>query len=160
MKKNPIVDVESIMARIQSRLLRRNKDEYLQSLSALPEVHRSLWSTWIVQCEVENGGFAQYFWNIEAEGFYDLAESGFIALGATEPLEIFRNARKLITPHLRLMRTWQGSDDRFTKYKPLLKKEGISNRFYSLDEQFFSLKPPFSKVRERYIEANVQALTI
>ena len=147
------------MERIQARLVRRNEEEYLLSLRALPEPHRSLWSTWIVQCEVENGGFAQYFWNIEADGFYDGAESGFTALAASGHLEIFRNARALITPHLPVMHGWQGANDRFSKYKPLLKRQGLYDQFLKLDGQFYDLRPSLPDLRQHYISANANALS-
>lgn len=147
------------MERIQSRLVRRPEEEYLRSLRALPEPHRSLWSTWIVQCEVDNGGFAQYFWNIEAEGFYDEAEHGFNALAASRHLEIFRLARRLITPHLPVMHTWQGADDRFSKYKPLLNRESLYDQFLRLDGQFYDLRPSLSDLRQHYISANADALS-
>jgi hypothetical protein len=153
------IEVEAVMQRIQARLVRRTEEEYLRSLRALPEPHRSLWSTWIVQCEVENGGFAQYFWNIESEGFYDEAEGGFAALSAPEHLEIFRRARGLVTPHLPVMHTWQGADDRFSKYKPMLKREGLYDQFLRLDGQFYDLRPSLPDLRQQYISANADALT-
>ena len=159
MKRVSIPDREAVMERIQARLARRNEDEYLRSLRALPEPHRSLWSTWVVQCDVENGGFAQYFWNIEAEGFYEEAESGFTALGASGHLEVFRKARALITPHLAVMHTWQGANDRFSKYKPLLRRQGLYDQFLKLDGQFYDLRPSLADLREHYISANADALS-
>jgi len=159
MKHVPDSEVEAVMGRIQERLVRRNEEEYLGSLRALPEPHRTLWSTWMVQCEVENGGFAQYFWNMEAEGFYDEAERGFTALAASGHLEIFRRARGLITPHLPVMHTWQGANDRFSKYKPLLKKEGLYGQFLKLDGQFYDLRPSLPDLRQQYVSANEDALS-
>jgi hypothetical protein len=159
MKRASSPDVAAVMERIQSRLVRQPEEEYLRGLRALPEPHRSLWSTWMVQCEVENGGFAQYFWNIEAEGFYDEAERGFAALAALGHLEIFRLARGLITPHLPLMHTWQGANDRFSKYKPLLKREGLYNQFMKLDGQFYDLQPSLPDLRQQCISANADALS-
>jgi hypothetical protein len=155
----PNPDVEAVMECIQARLVRRPEEEYLRSLRALPEAHRNLWSTWVVQCEVENGGFAQYFWNIEVEGFYDEAEHGFSALAASRHLEIFRRARGLITPHLLVMHTWQGASDRFSKYKPLLQREGLYNQFLKLDGQFFELRPSLADLWQLYISANADALS-
>jgi hypothetical protein len=152
-------DVEAAMERIQVRLNRRTEEEYLLSLHALPKPHRSLWSTWVVQCEVENGGFAQYFWNIEAEGFYDEAERGFTALAASGHLQIFQQARGLITPHLPVMHTWQGANDRFSKYKPLLKREGVHDQLLKLDGEFYDLRPSLLDLRQQYISANVDALS-
>ena len=147
------------MERIQARLARGNEEEYLRSLRALPEPHRSLWSSWIVQCKVENGGFAQYFWNIEAEGFYDEAENGFTALAASGHLAIFRSARALVTPHLSVMHGWQGANDRFSKYKPLLKRAGLYDRFMKLEGQFYDLRPSLPDLRQHHISANAEALS-
>ncbi|MGO8931618.1 MAG: hypothetical protein ACLQU3_32595 [Limisphaerales bacterium] len=61
------------MDAIAAKLDQTNEQKYSASLRALPGSERALWSTFIVQCEVENGGFAQYFWKMESEGFYDEA---------------------------------------------------------------------------------------
>ncbi len=146
------------MERIQARLIYRPEEEYLRTLVALPETHRSLWSTWIVQCEVDNGGFAQYFWNIKLDGFYDEAESGFARLAASRHLEIFRRARAIITPHLPVMRTWQGVNDRWSKYKRFLERKGVYDQLSRINSQFDDLRPSLPDLRVKYISANATVL--
>jgi hypothetical protein len=150
-----IIRVDEVMSAIKSRLTQHNEEEYLASLQQLPAPQRHVWASWIVQCEVENGGFAQYFWNIENEGFYGEAETGFEALGATGHLKLFREALTLIQPHLKVMHSWQGANDRFSKYKPLLKETGIYEKFSSLDGKFDRLQPSLEELRESYIKSHI-----
>jgi hypothetical protein len=159
MRRASRVDVDSVMESIQTRLKFQNQIEYLLKLRELPKPHRSLWATWIVQCEVDDGGFNQYFWNMEAEGFYDEAELGFTELGAIKHLRIFKSARTLIMPHLQVMHTWQNANDRFSKYKPLLNKEGIEDRFSKLEIRLDHVRPTLPEIRKIYINANAEAFS-
>lgn len=153
------INVDEVMDAIQSRLTRSSEAEHLASLRLLPDPQRHVWATWILQCEVENGGFAQYFWNMEAEGFYDETDAGLAALGASAHLALFREALALIRPHLTVMHSWQGATDRFSKYKPLLKETGIYERFSSLDGKFYDLQPSLPNLRERFIRSYVSSFT-
>ena len=125
----------------------------------LPAPQRHIWATWVLQCEIENGGFAQYFWNMEDEGFYDEADAGLVALGASGHLDLLREAIELIRPHLDAMHSWQGANDRFSKYKPLLKKTGIYEKFSSLDKKFYNLKPSLADLTEYFIRSHVSSFT-
>lgn len=154
-----IIKIGEVMDAIQSRLAQHNQEECLASLCQLPAPQRHIWATWVLQCEVENGGFAQYFWNIEPEGFYEEADIGLAALGASRHLEIFREALALIRPHLTAMHAWQGANDRYSKYKPLLKETGIYERFSSLDSRFYDLKPTLADLREGFIRSHVSSFT-
>lgn len=129
-----------------------SEKRYLESLCALSPGQRAIYSTWIVQCEVENGGFAQYFWNMEEECFYDEAARGFAHLGATTHLEIFEEALKSIQPHLQSMHKMQGPQDRFTLYKPLLKRENLYDKFIGLDCKFYDARPSLKEIRLEYIK--------
>ena len=43
----------------------QGSDEYVAFFKALPPEKRLIWATWRLQGEVDNGGFGQYFTNIE-----------------------------------------------------------------------------------------------
>ena len=143
---------ESVIEKIDRSLTHSTEKQCLESLRALPEGKRAVFSTWIVQCEVENGGFAQYFWNIEEEGFYDEANHGFKTIKADIHLAIFIEALDVIRPYLSQMHTMQGPKDRFEIYKPMLIKEGLADKLWALDNRFYETKPSLSEIRCRYIQ--------
>lgn len=147
-----------VMEDIERCLTRSTEKQYLESLRALPQGRRALYSTWIVQCEVENGGFAQYFWNIEEEGFYDEAIKGFEIIGATTHLDLFTEALSLIRPFLPRMHAMQGPKDRFDVYKPMLMKEGLTPKIMALDSRFYQAKPSLSEVRIKYIRQHPETM--
>jgi hypothetical protein len=147
----PQLITEAVMAAIGRKLDQTTEQKYLTSLRNLSRGEHALWFTFIVQCEVENGGFAQYFWNMESEEFYGEAAQGFAELGATQHLAVFNEALRLISPHLPAMHAMQGPEDRFKKYKPLLKKTGLYDLLTRLDARFYELRPSIADLRERYI---------
>ena len=144
-------EVEDVVPRIYEGVSTADESQYLAGLRRLSKGPRSVMATRIVLLEVNNGGFAQYFWNMEDEGFYDEALMGFVELGAEEHRRIFVNALKLITPFLELMHTMQGADDRYGKYKPLLQKEGVYDKLMELDGQFYDVRPSLTKLQAQYI---------
>ena len=58
--------------------------EYVAYFKSLPLEKRLLWATWRLQDEVANGGFGQYFTNIEDDCYIDEALDGLTTLGAFE----------------------------------------------------------------------------
>ncbi len=147
-------EVETVMSRIHDAIGGTNETERLVSLQKLPKAARVAWATWIVQCEVENGGFAQYFWNMESEGYYAEALAGFDEMGATRQREIFATAWDLIKPQLPIMHTMQGPSDRFARYKPLLVKEGLATKLGELDSAFYHASPSLEEIRAKYLAAH------
>lgn len=143
---------DQLLDMLNTRLDHTSEKRYLESLRSLSLGQRAIYSTWIVQCEVENGGFAQYFWNMEEEGFYDEAIIGFAHLEATAHLKIFEEALESIRPHLQNMHKMQGTQDRFTLYKPLLQREDLYDKFIELDCKFYDLRPSLEEIRLEYIK--------
>lgn len=62
----------------------QGSDEYVAFFKSLPPEKRLIWATWRLQGEVDNGGFGQYFANIEDECYIDEALDGLTTLGASE----------------------------------------------------------------------------
>ena len=130
----------------------QDEQAHLTSLRKLGSRQRAAWVVSCLKCEIDNGGFAQYFWNIEDEQFYEEAKSGLAQVGATEHLSIFSAAYDLIQPHLARMHTWQGPDDRFTKYKPFLKESGLYERLQGLDGRFYDQTPDINAILARFLK--------
>jgi hypothetical protein len=154
-----VINVDKVMDAIESQLTQGNQEECLASLRQMPASQRHVWAAWVLQREVENGGFAQFFWNIEPEGFYDEVDAGLVALGASGHLDLFREALVLIKPHLVVMHSWQGANDRFSKYKPFLKETSIYERFSDLNGKFYDLQPSLEDLRIDFIRSHASSFT-
>jgi CRISPR/Cas system endoribonuclease Cas6 (RAMP superfamily) len=107
-----------------------------------------------MQQTVENGGFKQYFWNYEDTRFYDELRQGLQELNATAHLNVFERAFSLIQPHLTAMRQMHDLNDYFSKYKPLLKSDGTSDKLLNLDAEFYDLRPTLTQIRVGYMKRN------
>jgi hypothetical protein len=64
------------------------------ALLGLSRGFQVVYMTWIVEAEVLNGGFNQYFWNSSGE-FADLTPAALREIGATEAAPIMQNALKI-----------------------------------------------------------------
>jgi hypothetical protein len=64
---------------------------------ALSEHEKLFFAVGLLQLEVFNGGFDQYFFN-SSSSYYRFAEEGLIALGATKTLEMLHQAKQMLFP--------------------------------------------------------------
>ena len=64
---------------------------------ALSEHEKLYYAVGLLQLEVNNGGFDQYFFN-SSSSHYQFAEKGLIALGATDTLETLHQAKEMLFP--------------------------------------------------------------
>ena len=124
----------------------RDKDAYLKSIRALPIGLRAFWATWIVQCEVENGGIGQYFWNMRDEAFYEEARSGFRLIGAQEVLQLFEEALQIRNTYLPRTKSLKKWDDyvKIMGYVPLEENHAdFPSRFLDALEKMRSIRVAF-----------------
>ncbi len=63
----------------------------------LSEPEKLYFTVMLLRNEVNDGGFHQYFIN-SSGSYYDYAEKGLIALGATQTLELLRKAKDILFP--------------------------------------------------------------
>ena len=77
----------------------QGSDEYVAFFKSLPPEKRVIWSTWRLQGEVDNGGFGQYFTNIEDDCYIDEAIAGLTTLGASEHRTMFEQVIKYRDEH-------------------------------------------------------------
>jgi Domain of unknown function (DUF4375) len=64
----------------------------------LSHPQRLYFAVGLLEGEVYNGGFEQYFSN-DSGSYYTYAEEGLIELGAFQTLELLRQAKKVLFPH-------------------------------------------------------------
>ncbi|MEI6536189.1 MAG: DUF4375 domain-containing protein [Verrucomicrobiaceae bacterium] len=78
--------------------LKPAKNDYNAAIRKLPQPWRAVYTTFWLQCEVNNGGHHQFFWNsdgaLNAETQADLE-----FIGATPFLTFFTEARKIYDAH-------------------------------------------------------------
>ena len=65
--------------------------------NALSEPEKLYYATALMQNEVHNGGFHQYFFN-SSGSYYEYAQRGLTEFGATQTLELLRQAKQVVFP--------------------------------------------------------------
>lgn len=143
--------LEEVVSQLYKELEAMGEAGRLAKLRQLPSGPRAILATWTLLWEVNNGGFAQYFWNQEEEGLYDEALAGLERIGADRHRQILAEALELIRPQLASMHTMQGPDDRFGKYKPMLEETGLYDKLQKLDSQFYDVRPSLLLFQAHYV---------
>lgn len=117
-----------------------------QILATLPPGVQALYLTWIVEGEVKNGGFNQYYWNTNDQ-FADQAVQAFEFFAATEHAALMREANRLREMERPVMEKYknQGTLTAFSESYNESKLGPLDDRFYNLDEKLSDLR--ISKVR-------------
>jgi hypothetical protein len=136
--------VEQAIVDIVAARIRQSDGPAIDSVMALPVGYRVVYATWVLEVEVANGGFLQYFYNSRGH-FIDEAADGLELLEAMEHLAIFDAAVVRVTDELeRLGPFWQqGTLDGFAaSYKVSALDE--------FDEKWFKLGG-LSRARLAYI---------
>ena len=121
-----------------------DQDEYVAYFKALPHPQRVIWATWVLQAEVDNGGFGQYFANIDHDCFIDEAIDGLTALGATDHREILEK----VTAYRREHADEIGPSPTFDQYHEIMGVaaldrafgENIGFRFINKNDELYALR--------------------
>jgi hypothetical protein len=96
---------------------------------------QALYSTWLVQLEVENGGFNQFFWNSSA-AFAEDAVRGFEFFGLTDLAALTGDAIAVHAAEAHQMETLkrQGTIEAFSESYKHTKLEPLDERFMALSD--------------------------
>jgi len=107
----------------------------LELLNALPEGLRAFFAVWLVDSEVKNGGFSQYFWN-RGDGGAAIAVFGFRLLGAEdhaalmeEAIEVRERERAVMSPFVA-----KGTLEAFSESTKHTKLFPLDMRYYGLPD--------------------------
>jgi hypothetical protein len=102
----------------------------------------SVYSTWIVEAEVSNGGFNQLYFNTSEE-FGEWAEEGFRAIGAARFAELMRQANSI----------YNGIKEDLEKFNERRTESYDDNPLNELDDKFDELykDEPLSQLKVEYI---------
>jgi hypothetical protein len=127
--------------------------ELLKLLAALPEGYGVVYTTWILDAEVANGGFHQYFWNTDGH-FVDLVTRGVERLHSEEH-------QRALDEAVRLFRA-EGKPDvsglEAQEQLALFSKTAMESPWASLDARWYEL-PELSLARIRFIRAHADLFT-
>jgi Domain of unknown function (DUF4375) len=114
----------------------RSDDGVSARYDALTKGQRMLWATMVVEGEVNNGGFNQYFFNTGGETLAD-AIRGFETFGSTEHAKLAREAAELYRKDRERIAQAraEGTLDAFSESYE-------SEPYAALDSRFFELASP------------------
>lgn len=126
-------DIGSAIAQhVELRVGARQSDRP-SAVAALPPGTRAVYTTWLVDLEVNNGGFNQFFFNPYGE-FAGLALAGYELLGAEDYAAIMRAA----------IATREAERDRMSPYYDAHTLEAFSESYQhtelgELDQRYYAL---------------------
>lgn len=119
-----------------------------ETIDALPTSFRGFFVTWMLEAEVNNGGFNQFFWN--SYGYW--AEDAISALedyGAKDHAEITKKAVAMFLSEA----------DSHRKFREVGTLEAFSESYKhtdlgDLDNEFYALEESLSELRIAYVRRN------
>jgi len=132
------------------------KDEYFRFFDNLPRPQKAIWSTWILQLEVDNGGFEQFFYNLWDDLLLSYCMEGLAEISAHKILYLLRKAINLVED----CRTELDSTTKYEDWLNILKCHGVENKLYQLDNKFYQCKKEYYELRKRYIRDNIESFAM
>jgi Domain of unknown function (DUF4375) len=109
-----------------------------------------IWSTWLLQSEVENGGFGQFFRNQSDEFWHEAADTGLSGLGAWELRSIYREARDDYKRH----QSSFSADTAWSDYVKIMGVVPMDNRLRKIHSRFLNRMEEFYALRRSFIISN------
>jgi hypothetical protein len=108
-----------------------------------------LYTTWVLEGDVNNGGFNQYFWNTEGK-FVDMALAGYARVGASAHVDIVQRAIAVYKEEAEMMQDFKDEStvDAFCESYEHTKLNDLDTEFFALDEDV-------SGLRVRYIRQHL-----
>lgn len=129
-------------------------DDYeneLNNVKKLSKGQQAFFSTWIIEGEVNNGGFNQFYFNSSGQ-YAKMAEMGFMTIGAEKFSELTKRANKIYAANKeRLEEFDDGTMESFSEsYK--------DNPLNDLDTEFYNLydSEKIGELRIKYIQENTK----
>ena len=128
-----------------------DKREEREIVKTLTPGQRAIYVAWIVEAEVNNGGFNQFYFNSSGQ-LADMSEEAFKTIGATKFADLVRQAN-LIYDEIKedLEKYNDGTTESFSKSYE-------ENPLNDLDDKFYKLyaDEPLSPIKIKYIRENVK----
>jgi hypothetical protein len=135
---------EAVLDYVSSKIGNNYEHEH-EIVTTLPKGFQTIYSTWWVEAEVNNGGFNQYFWN-SAGQFRKEALEGYKILGATEHADLMDQAIKI----------YDQEAGRLQKFKEKGTVAAFSESYKDdplkqCDDKFYKIKTDVSALRVKFI---------
>ena len=109
-----------------------------------------LYTTWILEGEVNNGGFNQYFWNTEGKTA-DMALAGYRLVGAEAYADVVRRAIATQKEEAEMMQEFKDKDT-----LEAFSESYEHTKLNALDDEFFDLEEDVSALRVKYIRQHLE----
>jgi hypothetical protein len=131
----------------------KQPDQRKRVLAKLPSGFRVFYATWLIEAEVMNGGFNQYFWNSSSE-FAEVTPEALKTIGDPIAADLMSRALKTALDELPTI----------TKFKKLGTLQAFSDSYKhtkltEFDSAFAKRAEAFPALRVKYIRANPQLFT-
>ena len=143
----PDSEVEQAVLDYAYSKVENNYQRELEIVRSFPPGVRAHYITWIVEAEVNNGGFNQYYFNTD-EKFAAEAVTAFEYFGASEHAALMREANNVRAAEAREMDRFkdEGTLEAFSESYKHSKLGPLDDRFYKLSENLSQLR--IARIRE------------
>lgn len=128
---------DAILQHVEWRV-RKHKGDHAAAVDALPPGVRAVYATFLVDAEVNNGGFNQFFYNPHGV-LAGVALAGYELLGAEEYAEIMRSAiATRETERERMAQFYEaGSLEAFSESYQHTELGEVDQRYYALGDRIY-----------------------
>lgn len=144
----PDADVEQAVIDYVISKLEGKEDHEAEIVAGLPSGVRATWLTWIVEAEVNNGGFNQYYFNTDGQ-FASDAVAAFEYFGAKEHAALVKEANAVRAAEAAEMAKFkaQGTLEAFSESYKHSRLGPLDDRFYKLTENLSQLR--IARIRQK-----------
>ena len=144
----PDADVEQAVVDYVVSKLEGKEDHEAEIVAGLPVGVRATWLTWIVEGEVNNGGFNQYYFNTDGE-FASDAVTAFEYFGAKEHAALMKEANAVRAAEAAEMAKFkaQGTLAAFSESYKHSRLGPLDSNFYKLTENLSQLR--IARIRQK-----------
>jgi hypothetical protein len=137
--------IDNIFCKLESNDSSEKQYDLIKSLS---KGRQSVFATWVLEGEINNGGFNQYFYNFSSSGQYaEEARDGFMLINANKHADLTQKAIDVILKNAKKLSKFKdGTLESFSKSYE-------NNPLNPLDDEFYALGKfeNLSELRIKYI---------
>jgi hypothetical protein len=136
--------VDAVLGVVWGGVAGLEEAEVAKILEGAPEGFGVVHSVYLLDAEIQNGGFHQYFWN--TKGLYvAMLKKSLASLGAMEHLGVLQEAL-VIMEHEPMIRSGDSPELRLEAFSSY----AVASPFRSLDDSWYAL-PPVKELMVSYI---------
>ena len=135
---------DAILHHVEWRVLAQKGDR-TKAIAALPAGTRAIYTTFLVDAEVNNGGFNQFFYN-RSGALAGHALAGYELLGAEDYARIMRAAIAIRESERERMAPYYdaGSLEAFSRSYEHTELDEVDQRYYSLGDRIYQIWAAFA----------------